>query len=209
MLALISVSVYSQQSSYSFVFLNKKNDATPLPKEEIDKIMNGHMANIERLAKEGKLIIAGPFEGGGGIFVLNTTSVDEAKAWLDTDPGVKANRWNIEILPYKPRVGSVCAVKEPYEMVTYQFIRFTANKTKSTARDYPQLFYKHDDFLKEITKSANVVTEGIFGDSDGGILIVNGDLQKEAIESDPAIQQGLLTMDSKKLWIAKGSFCEK
>jgi uncharacterized protein YciI len=207
--ALVYSFAVGQSSDYVFVFLNSKADAEKLPKEEIDKIMAGHMANIERLANEGKLIAAGPFEGGGGIFIFNSKSLDEAKSWLETDPGVKANRWDIEMFPYRPRVNSVCSAKAPYEMVTYQFIRFTANKSKSTARDYPQIFYKHDDFLKEVGKNAVVVTEGIFGEYDGGILIINGNITKESIESDPAIQQGLLTLDMKKLWIAKGSFCEK
>ena len=198
-----------RSSNYSFVFLNKKTDAIQLPKEEVDRLMDGHMANIERLAKEGKLIAAGPFEGGGGIFILNTPSTDEAKAWVDTDPGVKAQRWDVEIYPYRPRVGSVCKASAPFEMVAYQFIRFNANKSKSTARNYPEIFYKHDDFLKEIGKKASVVTEGIFGEFDGGILVINGEISSEAIESDPAIQEGLLTLEVKTLWVPKGSFCEK
>jgi uncharacterized protein YciI len=209
-IASIAYSHASGQSSpYTFVFLNKKTDAEQLPKAEIDKLMEGHMANIERLANEGKLIAAGPFEGGGGIFIFNTTSIDEAQSWLDSDPGVKAKRWDVEVLPYTPRVNSVCSAKPPYEMVTYKFFRFTANKTKSTARDYPQIFFKHDDYLKEVAKKADVVTEGVFGEYDGGILIIKGDFPKDSLESDPAIQEGLLTLDAKTLWIAKGSFCEK
>lgn len=180
-----------------------------MQKEQLDKIMEGHFANINRLATEGKLISAGPFEGGGGIFILNTTSIDEASEWLSTDPGVQARRWNIEVLPYKPRVNSACAVAEPYEMVTYNFIRFTANISKSTAQDYPRIFFKHDEYLKQIESTGNVVAEGVFGDFDGGILVLRGDLQKEVIESDPAIQEGLLIADFKTLWIAKGAFCEK
>src|SRR5262245_34071025 len=88
--ALVNSSVFSQATVYSFVFLHKKTHAVELPKEELDKIMDGHLANIERLANEGKLLVAGPFEGGGGIFILNTTSPEEAKSWLDTDPGIKA-----------------------------------------------------------------------------------------------------------------------
>ena len=209
-LITFSSALFGQQTNkYSFVFLNKKSDAAQLPKEQLDKIMEGHMANINRLAKEGKLIAAGPFEGGGGIFILNTSSIDEAKQWLSTDPGVKANRWDIEIFPYVPRVGSVCAVGEPYEMVTYQFIRFKPNISKSTAPDYPKIFYKHDTHVKELEKSGNIVTEGIFGEFDGGILVLKGELPKEALESDPAVQEGLLELDIKQLWIAKGSFCEK
>ena len=71
----------SQTDPLLFVFLNKRTDLPALPKEESDKLMEGHMANIERLAKEGKLVVAGPFEGGGGIFVLKTNSVEEAKSW--------------------------------------------------------------------------------------------------------------------------------
>lgn len=208
-LIAISSPLFSQTKRYSFVFLNKKSDAEQIPKEQLDKIMEGHMANINRLAEEGKLISAGPFEGGGGIFILNTTSIDEATQWLSTDPGVKANRWNIEILPYQPRIGSVCTVNEPYEMVTYQFIRFKANVAKSTGQDYSKIFFNHDAYLKQLEKTGNIVTEGIFGEYDGGILVLKGELQKEIIESDPAVQEGLLELDMKQLWIAKGAFCEK
>src|SRR5688572_16624600 len=91
---------FAQDKQYTFVFLNKKTDASQISAEESKKIMQGHMDNINRLAKEGKLLAAGPFKGGGGIFILNTTDLTEAKTWLSTDPGVQANRWNIELLPY-------------------------------------------------------------------------------------------------------------
>jgi hypothetical protein len=51
----------SQPNTYSFVFLNKKVSPTELPKEEVDKIMKGHMENIDRLAKEGKINQAAPY----------------------------------------------------------------------------------------------------------------------------------------------------
>jgi uncharacterized protein YciI len=202
-----SLPVFSQTKTYSFVFLHKKSDAAPMPKEQLDKLMEGHMANINRLAKEGKLIAAGPFEEGGGIFILNTTSIDEAKLWLSTDPGVKANRWDIEILPYIPRIRSVCAVTEPYEMVTYNFIRFKTSKS-GTPNSQP-IYSQHDIHLKQLEQKGNIVTEATFGESNGGILVLNGDLNKEYLESDPAVREGILTLDIKKLWIAKGAFCEK
>jgi len=107
----------AQTSEHIFVFLNNKADKVKLPEEEVKKIMDGHMANINRLAKEGKLISAGPFDGGGGIFIFKSGPIDEVREWLKTDPGVQANRWNVEVLPYYPRVGSVCALNEPYQMV--------------------------------------------------------------------------------------------
>lgn len=200
---------FGQQNQYVFVFLNHKADAEKLSKEETDKIMKGHMDNINRLAKEGKLIAAGPFQGGGGIFVLNTKSVEEGTAWLSTDPGVQAKRWNVEVLPFTVRHGGICLAKEPYEMVTYNFVRFKATVTKSTAPDYPEIFAKHDEYLKQIKVTGSVLAEGIFGDHEGGIVVIQGDLQKEVIEQDPGVQEGLFGVDIKTLWIAKGAFCEK
>jgi uncharacterized protein YciI len=176
-------------------------------KDQLDQLMEGHMANIKRLAQEGKLIAAGPFEGGGGIFVLNTTSTDEATQWLSTDPGVQAKRWDVEILPYTPRIRSVCTASEPYEMVTYHFVRFIQNKPAT--KEIQSQYHQHDDYIKLLEQKGNVVTEGIFGDLDGGIVLLNGELPKEFLESDPAVRTGNFKLDIKKLWIAKGSFCEK
>lgn len=199
----------AQPPEHIFVFLNKKMDKTELPEEEVKKIMDGHLANINRLAKEGKLIAAGPFDGGGGIFIFKSNSVEQVQEWLKTDPGVQANRWNVEILPYYPRLGSVCAVGENYKMITYQFVRYTPNITKYNINQLPQIFKRHHEYLSTLRSSNKVITEAIFGDSDGGIIVVDGELTKEAIETDPAVLEGLLDADVKKLWIAQGAFCEK
>ncbi|KXK28398.1 MAG: YciI-like protein [Bacteroidetes bacterium OLB12] len=192
-----------------FVFLNKRTDKAELPEAELKKIMDGHLANINRLAKEGKLISAGPFDGGGGIFIFKSKSVEQVKEWLQTDPGVQANRWRVEVLPYFPHIGGACAVGEQYEMVTYHFVRYIPNIAKFNIQDAPRTFKKHDDYLKEIIKTGNVVTEASFGDEEGGILIMKGDLDKAVIESDPAVREGLLQLEFQKLWIAKGGLCEK
>ena len=197
------------QQQYTFIFLNKKPDAAKLPDEQVKKLMDGHMTNMERLAKEGKLLVAGPFQGGGGIFIFATTKTDEAKQWLDSDPAVQAGRWNVEILPYKTRVGGICPVGEQYEMTNYSFVRFNAVVSKFTASTYPQIIKKHDDYLKTLEATGNVVTEAVFGDFDGGILVMRGEVQREIFESDPGVQDGLIELEIKKLFIAKGSFCEK
>lgn len=206
--ALISLST-SAQNPYVFVFLNKKGDAEKLSDEATKTIMEGHMANMDKLAKEGKLIAAGPFEGGGGIFIMKTSSVDEAKQWISTDPGVQAKRWNVDVLPFTPRQGKVCSAKEPYEMVFYSFVRFNAVVSKFNASTYPTIIRQHDDYLKQIAKTGNVIIEGIFGENEGGILIMRGEVGRELFETDPGVQEGLLDINTKKLYIAKGSFCEQ
>jgi uncharacterized protein YciI len=199
----------AQDKKYTLVFLHKKSDVDKISDEERKKIMDGHMANITRLAKEGKILAAGPFDGGGGIFILNTTSAEEANGWLSTDPGVQAKRWNIELVPYIPRIGSVCKVSEPYEMVSYSFVRFNAVVSKFTAPTYPQIIKKHYDYIQSLSNTGNVVTSAIFGENEGGILIMKGEVTREIFESDPGVQEGLMDLEIKKLYIAKGSFCEK
>jgi uncharacterized protein YciI len=191
-----------------FVFLHHREDQQELPKEQLDKVMDGHMANIKRLAKEGKLLVAGPFEGGGGIFIFNATSVTDVAQWLADDPGVKIKRWNVEILPYRWQAGQPRAVNDPIEMTSYQFIRFKPYIAKFNINEVPELFHKHEDYLKEIRATGNVVTQGTFGDSEGGILVMKGEVSRNVIEADPAVREGLLEIEIKKWHTAKGAFGE-
>jgi uncharacterized protein YciI len=62
--------------------------------------MQGHLSNINRLANEGKLVIAGPYINGGenrGLFIFNVETIEEAKALTETDPAVKAGVFRVEL----------------------------------------------------------------------------------------------------------------
>lgn len=45
-----------------------------MPKEQFDRPMAAYTANMDSLVKEGRLLIAGAFQGGRGIFVFTTNS---------------------------------------------------------------------------------------------------------------------------------------
>ena len=67
------------------------------------QIQKAHMANINRLAAEGKLVVAGPFEDNGelrGIFIFNVTSMEEAKSLTESDPAVQSGRLIMELHPW-------------------------------------------------------------------------------------------------------------
>lgn len=56
---------------------------------ERDAMFRGHFANIHRLAEEGKLVLAGPFDGVDGwrgLFVFAVKDIDEARQLAATDP---------------------------------------------------------------------------------------------------------------------------
>lgn len=198
-----------QIDKYIFVFLHKRADAPSITKEESDKIMSGHMANIEKLAKEKKLAAAGPFEGGGGIFIFKSSSTQEVTEWMSPDPGVQAKRWNIEMLPYEPKIGGICPVGDNYEMTMYTFVHFKPKVYKFNVQEAGETVEQHNKFVRELSKGGNVVTHASFGGNDGAILIMKGDVQQEAILEDPAVKGALFEPEFKKLYIAKGSFCEK
>lgn len=57
-----------------------------------DEMFKGHFANIKRLASEGKLAVAGPFDdktGWRGMFILAVDTPEEAERLVATDPVIK------------------------------------------------------------------------------------------------------------------------
>jgi uncharacterized protein YciI len=92
-----------EMTTYYVGFLYRGPSWSPGETPESQKIQEGHMANIQRLAKEGKLLLAGPFTDDGelrGMFVFQVASLEEAKALCDTDPAVKAGRLRVELHPW-------------------------------------------------------------------------------------------------------------
>ncbi|MBK8302489.1 MAG: hypothetical protein IPK98_03390 [Chloracidobacterium sp.] len=62
--------------------------------KERDDIFAGHFANIGKLASEGKLAVAGPFEKNDktyrGLYIFNVATIEEAEKLVVLDPAVKA-----------------------------------------------------------------------------------------------------------------------
>jgi len=85
---------------YVLVILKSGTNKTQ-DKPKLDSLFSGHMQNIKRLAKEGKLVVAGPLEENAktyrGLFILNVKTVEEAKALLQTDPAVHAKIFDTEL----------------------------------------------------------------------------------------------------------------
>lgn len=63
-------------------------------------IQKKHLANIDRLARSGKLLVAGPFGDDGdlrGIFILNCADSIEAANLVKTDTAVITGRLDYEV----------------------------------------------------------------------------------------------------------------
>ena len=73
-----------------YVLVVLKTGPTRVPDgPERDEMFRGHFANMKRLSDEGKLVLAGPFDGVDGwrgLFVFATKDIEEAKQLAATDP---------------------------------------------------------------------------------------------------------------------------
>jgi len=212
---LISVfslsNLYGQEFDRVFVFLNKNPDKANISKDSVDALMEMHFKNMGDLGTQGKLISAGPFEGGGGLFVMNSPSVDSVEQWLQTDPAVRANRWNIEMYPFTTTVGGSCIVGAEYEMTMYSFVRYAPSNEianyKSNANEAKEVSTK--ELISSLEEAGALIMAGYFASNEGGVLVLKDASSSEEIKSSAAANTGAITFEFKELWIAKGSFCEE
>lgn len=73
-------------------------------KAEAAELQKAHMANIQKMAQNGDLVLAGPFapndSGLQGIYIFNVKTVAEAEALTQTDPAIQAGRLTMELIPW-------------------------------------------------------------------------------------------------------------
>jgi hypothetical protein len=74
----------------SYVLVILKSGPRKMPEGAArSEMFKGHFANIQRLAGEKKLAIAGPLDGVDGwrgVFVFATPDIEQAKSYVETDP---------------------------------------------------------------------------------------------------------------------------
>jgi uncharacterized protein len=72
--------------------------------KERQEIFAGHFANINRLADEGKLAVAGPFgkndKSYRGLYIFNVATLEEAETLVALDPAVKAGVFVPDLTPW-------------------------------------------------------------------------------------------------------------
>ena len=172
--------------SLYFVFLNTNPDRGALPESRIMELQQGHMANIQRLATQGDLLAAGPFAGGGGIFILKGGSVAGVGDTLESDPAIAAGRFKLEIFPMRVAGGRLISrpADYPFEMVQLSFLRYRDQAPISV----PDLWF-HAAFTAE----------------QGGIMLSN-------VNADSLTQELVVDSSSgveiRTIWIARDLFHE-
>ncbi|WP_268034573.1 YciI family protein [Algoriphagus sp. PAP.12] len=108
---------------FVIAFLYRGDRVNEYSEEERAELQKGHMANINRMAEEGKLVLAGPFFGNEdlrGLYFFDVQSLEEAQSLTETDPSIKAGVLKMDLkewygsaaLPLLPELHSKVAKTE-------------------------------------------------------------------------------------------------
>jgi len=180
-----------------------------------EQLLQSHFKHVQGLIASGKAAIAGPFGDDtriAGVFVLNASSPEEARALEEADPLVKAGGFSVEVLKWWAAKGIMKPPAQPFKQATYYFCflrrgpKWTAERTPETDK----LQAAHMANINAMAKTGKLVIAGPFengGDYAGVFVFKVGSLDeaKALAESDPAIRAGRLVADVHTWLVAQGS----
>jgi len=92
-----------EMTTYVMGLLRRGPNAAETSNAEKQKILAGHMANIQKMADTGKLVVAGPFADNGdlrGVFIFKGVTIEEARALAAPDPAIESGYMILELHPW-------------------------------------------------------------------------------------------------------------
>lgn len=176
-------------------------------------VQQAHIANVMSLLDSGKAIIAGPLGGGGdiiGIFIFRAKNAEEAKAWAESDPAVKAGALVAEMHPWWSE-DVMKKAATPIKMTT-AYLGFLTRGAKWTPEKTPAteaLQKAHMANINRLAETKKLVVAGPFGD-DGtlrGIFVFKVatlEEAKELAETDPSVKAGRLAIEMHPWLVPEG-----
>jgi uncharacterized protein YciI len=172
-----------------------------------------HIANVMSLLESGKAVIAGPLGDEGeiaGIFIFRAKSAEEARAWAESDPAVKAGFFTAEMHPW----WSEDVMKKPSTPIklTTAYLALLTRGAKWTPEKTPATEELQKAHIANIVRLANLkklVVAGPFGDNGQlrGIFVFKVASLEEAralTETDPAVKAGRLAIDLHPWLVPEG-----
>jgi uncharacterized protein YciI len=175
--------------------------------------MSEHGKYVMSLLESGKAVIAGPFSDEGeiiGVYVLRANTAEEAKMWVDNDPGVKGGHLVAEMIPW----WSEDIMKKPSMPVKMStaYLGFLRRGPKWTPEKTPateELQKAHMANINRLAETKKLVVAGPFGGNGTlrGIFVFRVDSLDEAkqlAETDPAVQAGRLAIEMRSWLVPEG-----
>lgn len=183
--------------------------AAGMPKE----LQEAHIANVMSLLESGKAVIVGPLADDSdiaGVFVFRAKSAEQARAWAEADPAVKAGFFKAEMHPW----WSEDVMKKPASPIsmTTAYLGFLTRGAKWTPEQTPatvELQKAHLANINRLAQMKKLVVAGPFGDDTPlrGIFVFRVASIEEAktlAETDPAVQAGRLAIEMHPWMVPAG-----
>jgi uncharacterized protein YciI len=202
LIIMLSAITGSAQNSLYFIFLNSNPNPAELSEGDLSAATEGHLENIDRLYKEGDLLLAGPFDKSGGVFVLKANSMQAAQDLLATDPSIKADRFIVETMEMEIEKGWICEQVKPHEMIKLNMLRYTPKEGNTKAVPYGEHYgYVQNDNVLFSTAIKN-------GDAIEYVIILpQGVDANDFTSKDPLVSSGTYETNVKAWWITDQAFC--
>ena len=181
-----------------------KHGPKPLPEGfESSPLRKEHIAYVQSLLANGKVLIAGPVQDDaeiGGVVIYNTKSKEEAQDLVGADPMVKAGYFLAELHPWWAEE-VMKKTSTPDKLMT-AYLAFLVRGPKWTPEQTPETEAIQKAHLANIGRLAELkklVVAGPFGDNGTlrGIFVfrvASLDEARALAETDPAVKAGRLAL---------------
>jgi uncharacterized protein YciI len=204
----------AQSDLYQVVFIRPDPARKTLSKEDGERLQAAHMANIHKMADNGILMAAGPFDDEpitiSGIFVMKAGSVEQAQKIAEQDPTVLAHRNTVDTHAWRGPAGIG---------VEYFRLHKEHPETPDSMQARPLcLIYRnagwnekskaaHESFLNQLRNERKLGAAGGIEGRDAliGMVIFQVMPVKEAeklLAEDPAVKSGAVRAEFHQWWSA-------
>jgi uncharacterized protein YciI len=183
--------------------------------KETMQLHQEHVAYVTSLLESGKAMIAGPLSDETdlrGLYIFRSQSADDAKAWAENDPAVKAGRLVAEMHPWWAE-DVMKRANTPLKLITVYlaFLKRGASWTAAETTENAELQKAHLANIRHLAEMKKLVTAGPFGDNGDlrGIFVFRvGSLEeaKALCATDPAVKAGHLSVELHSWQVPEGVF---
>jgi len=204
-------------SRYYVAFLRPDPARKSLSKEEGERIQTAHMANIHKMADDGVLVSAGPFDDTphtiSGIFIFKVDSLERAREIALKDPTVVEHRNTIDVHEWDGPAGigdeyrrlHRLDPKTPENMQVHPFCMLF----KGTVEDAEcEVLAAHRQYVQKLRRDGKLSAAGRVNGEDGlaGLVVFRAIPMEEAqqlLKDDPAVKAGVFRVELSPLVVER------
>jgi uncharacterized protein YciI len=211
LLLTFSTSAFAADSlRYYFVFLNPNPNLQQIGDSAYTEIQRKHLEDMTRLHESGFLVAAGPFEGGGGVFIVRASTVKAVNDSMNTDASVMASRSVAEILPMNIYRGKLCE-GDGDDMRSYEALRLNNIRLGQKDMTPEKIREQIDGWIANAEKQGKVLFVCTLGcDIPESVFIVADITEKKRVATKhyQPKEPGAFIAIMKNFFLAHGTFCE-